>query len=333
MATAATPQGANFLTFTSTDYNDPTKHQVRVQGTHDNNLVTNSTTVTLTSASPQMETDVLVDVLDIDQQAFALNPSTPLSIPEGSSATFTVALAFVPTATVTAQFTSDSAALPVSPASFDFTPTNWNKPVTVTVSAPVDKNNVSETGTISIASSPTSPAAPTATVTAKVVDSTTVISYGWPAPPAFTETVGLRANAVIAYKIHIDATNLDTYGIDVPVAACAYRMALYNDNGNKPDTLVGTVTSQFPATNLVNGVNIIDVPDVQLATGDYWLALRVSATTNVAATSQTTGRRCNADFDIVGLANNWPASFGVSDPTTGCTQASLLNIWITTYHQ
>ncbi|HEX8106527.1 MAG TPA: hypothetical protein VF516_02315 [Kofleriaceae bacterium] len=335
VATAATPAGANFLTFTATDYNDPTKHPVRVQGTHDNNLVTNSTTVTLTSAAPQMETDVLVDVLDIDQQAFVLTPGTPLSIPEGTSATFTLALAFVPTTTVTAQIASDSAALviPASSSSFDFTPTSWNKPVTVTVSAPVDKNNVSESGTISIASSPTSPTVPTATVAAKVMDSTTVISYGWPAPPAFTETAGLRASAVIAYKIHIDATNLDTYGIDVPVAAGAYRMALYNDNGNKPDTLVGTVSSQFPATNLVNGVNIIDVPDVQLATGDYWLALRVSATTNVAATTQTTGRRCNADFDIVGLANNWPATFGVSDPTTGCMQASLLNIWITTYHQ
>jgi hypothetical protein len=320
--------GANFLTFTATDYNDPTMHQVVVSGTQDNNLVTNSTLVKLVSGT--LETDVNVDVGDDDHQAFVLSQTTPLSIPEGGSKSFTVALAFQPITTVHATISSTDGALLIAapnPATIDFTTANWQTPVTVTVNAPVDKNAMSETSTISVTAAPI----PTVSLTATVVDSTVLEVDGWPTP--FTGTISERPSAVIAYKIHIGTTTLDSFGIYVPLAAGSFRMALYADAGNKPGTLVGPVTSQFPATPLANMFTIVDVPDMPITVGDYWLALRVSATTNVGGTSGTLGRRCVADFDIVGLTNNWSSDFGVSNPATGCGDVGLINIWINTYHQ
>jgi hypothetical protein len=320
VATAEGPGGANFLTFTQADYNDPTMHQVTVKGSQDNNLVGNSTKVRLVSGT--LETDVNIDVNDDDSQAFTLSQTAALTIPENASRTFTARLAFVPTATVHAVFSSTSSALQVSPPFADFTAANWNMPVTVTVTAPVDRNNLSETGTISATAAPI----PTASFTATVADATVIETQGWPTP--FSATRGERASAVIAYPVHIGTTTLDLFGIYVPNASGAFRMALYADNGNKPGALVGTPTSQFSTTTLVNGINIVDIPDVSITVGDYWIALRVSATTNVGA-STATGRRCSADFDIVGLANNWPADFGSSS----CADTGLINIWTTTYHQ
>lgn len=331
VATASSSTGANFLTFTDTDYADPAMHQVFVQGTNDNNLVTNSTIVKLISGT--LETDVNVDVTDDDRQAFSLSSTAALSIPEGGVGSFTVKLAFLPTAPVHAVLSSSmQGPLPVTPAFIDFDATNWFMPVTVQVKPPIDSNNVSETATISVTAAPI----PAVSVTATAVDATQIDMPGWPGgppplPAPFTGTFTVRPSGLFAYKIHIVTSNLDSFGIYVPNASSAFRMALYTDVGNKPGDLVGVQSAQFPITTLANGVTIVDIPDVPLTVGDYWLVLRVSANTNVGATpaAGATGRRCLADFDVVGLGNNWPTSFGSST----CADFNLLNIWTTTYHQ
>lgn len=320
IATAATASGANFLTFTAADFNDAAAHQVIVRGTGDSNLVTNSTVIRL--AAGTLQSDVQVDVRDVDHQAFVITPGTPLTIAEGGVGTFTVALAFQPTAAVRVNVTSnDPMHAPVSQPTIDFTTTSWQTPVTISVRPPTDNDADGATATISITSSPI----PAASVGVTVTDPTLIDHPGWPTP--FDQTFSLRRNAVIAYKVRINASTLDSFGIYVPNATAAVRMALYRDNGNLPGALVGTPAQQFPATPLVNGTTLIDVTDVALTAGDYWIAVRVDASTSIGS-SATTGRRCISDFDINGLANPWPVTF--DSPT--CGDAGLLNLWTTTYH-
>lgn len=323
VATAATPTGANFLTFTATDYNDPTQHPVIVQGTQDNNLITNSTTVKLVSGT--LETDVAVDVPDDDTQAFALSQTMPLTIPEGTPRTFTVALAFQPTAAVHVTLTStNSTAVPVSPSTLDFSTINWQTPQTVTLSPPTDTNNASEPATISV----TAPGIPTATLMVTVMDTTQINNYGYPAPPAFSGSFAMQQGQVIAYKVTAPTSTLDTMSVYVPTAAADFRMALYTDNGNTPGALVSA--AQFLRRTLVNGANTVDIADVPLSAGSYWIALRVGGPTGLSAGDATQiGVRCTRTFNINSLDDAWPVNFGTAD----CVNTNLFNFWITTYHQ
>jgi hypothetical protein len=318
------------LTFTPQNYADATVHQVTVTGTHDNNLATDLTSILLHEPT-LVDVTAPVSVTDVDRQAIVLS-TTALNIPEGTSGTFSAKLGFDPGTTVTLTVAdTNPTSLPIDKTQLTFTGGaggTWATPQVITVSPPIDTNNVSETATITLSGG----GAAAQALTATVMDTTVVTTYGWPAPPPFQGAVSLRVSSVNAYKVHIASSMLDTYGIYVPAAAGDFRMALYADNGNQPGTLVGVQTAQFAARTLVNGVNIVDIPDVAIADGDYWIAMRFSATTNVAATATTPptlGRRCAADFDIVGLANNWPVNFG----TSTCADFNLLNIWVTTYHQ
>lgn len=323
VATVASSTGANFLTFTATDYNDPTMHPVVVSGTQDTNLVTNSTTVKLISGT--LETDVAVDVLDDDTQAFVLSQTTPLTIPEGTTKTFTVALAFQPIAAVHVTLTSTSStSVPVSPATLDFSTTNWQTPQTVTLSPPTDTNNVSESATISVAAT----GIQTATLMVTVMDATQINNYGWPAPPAFAGSFAMQQGQVIAYKVTVPDSTLDTMSVYVPTASADFRMALYTDNGNTPGTLVSA--AQFLRRTLVNGANTVDIADVPLSAGSYWIALRVSGPTGLSAGDATqTGVRCTRTFNINSLDDAWPVNFGTAD----CMNTNLFNFWITTFHQ
>jgi hypothetical protein len=324
VATVASSTGANFLTFTAADYNDPSAHLVFVHGTDDNNLVTNSTTVKLISGT--LETDVAVDVTDADHEAFVMTPTTPLSIPEGGSRTFTVALAFQPTAPETATLSSTSAALTVMPGSIDFTTANWQMPITVTIGAPVDTNNVSEMGTISVTST-MGPAVPAVSVTASVVDATQINTYGWPTP--FQATTSILQGQIYAFPVTVPTSSLDSFGVYVPTAAGNFRMALYQDSNGRPGNIV--TGAEFSARPLANGATITDITDVAIPAGTYWIALRVDATTNIGAGGTTQiGSRCLRNTDIPNLGANWPSNFGTCDFNP---MGSLFNLWITTYHQ
>ena len=329
VATVAAAGGANFLTFTPTDYNDASMHQVTVTGTQDNNLIGNSTVVKLIAGT--LETDVNIDVRDDDTQAFTVSQTMALSVPEGGNKMFTARLAFQPQTTVTALFTSSDAALQVSPPSADFSPTTWNMPVTVTITAPVDKNNTSESATISVASSPTSSPVPTASFTATVADATVISTLGWPAPPRFTGNTSMNQGQVIAYPVSVPTSSLDVFGVFVPTASGDFRMALYSDNGGVPGTQVSG--AQFTRRALTNGANVTDISDVNLTAGTYWIALRVSSTIGLSSGDPSlnqTGLRCVRQLNIPNLDDVWPVNFGTAD----CfPNSNLFNFWITTYHQ
>ena len=90
-----------------------------------------------------------VIVIDDDIRGVTISEST-LSVNEGSTVTYTVTLVTQPSGNVTITPTSgDSDAVSVEPARLTFTPSNWNTPWTVRVTAEVDDDTANETVIIS----------------------------------------------------------------------------------------------------------------------------------------------------------------------------------------
>jgi hypothetical protein len=309
------------ITFTPADYNQP--HAVTVHGVHDGNLATNTTSVRLFESTIGM-TDVPVSVADVDHQVIVLSTTT-LTIAEGGMGSFGVSLMFDPGTTVTVSLAdTNSTSLPIDKSSLTFTTANFTTPQTVTIHPPVDSNNVGETATITAsgASAPTP-----ATLMAMVTDGTTLIQYGFPTP--FSNSSALPLGPVVSYRIHVDATSsLDSFGVYVPVANGDYRMALYDDSGSGPGSLV----AQMPVrTTLVNGSNTGDItPDPLIPVGFYYLAIRTGQTTAIGfSDTSVTGTQCIRTVNLTSLDDPWPATFG----TATCSVTRLLNLWINNYHQ
>lgn len=308
------------LRFTSADYATP--HAVTVRGADDNNLATNTTAIRLAEAS-LTTVDVPVSVSDDDTQRFVVSV-TALGVAEGTTKTFDVSLAYDPGTTVTGSVaSSNAAALPATPASLSFTSASYATPVRVTVAPPVDSNNVSETATITM-SGCGAPVA--ATVAATAADATVLHQFGWPMP--FTESGSIPSGTVVAYRVSVSATsNLDSFGLYVPIASGDYRMALYANNG-APTTLV----AQMPVRRaLANGVNTADItPDPVIPAGTYWLVLRVGQSTAVGySPAGVTALQCIRNIDLPNLDDPWPSNFGAAS----CTTDRVLNLWTNNYAQ
>jgi len=309
------------LTFDGSDYG--THKTVTVTGAEDQNLTGDNTTIRLSSASIGT-VDIPLSVPDNDTQQLVVTP-TSVSVPEGSSAQFDVSLKYDPGASVNVGVSSSNpTSLPVSPTTIPFDSGNYSTPVHVTVSAPVDSNDVGETATITVST----PGVTSKTVSASVQDKTTILTYGWPTP--FAGTVSLPQGLVVAYRVHVDATaNLGQLGVYVPTANGDYRMALYADAGNTPGALV----AQIPVrTALVNGANNYDfaAPQPQITAGYYWIALRLGQQSAVGyGDASQTGNQCIRNVDLPNLDSDWPATFG----SAACTVDRLLNLWIRTNHQ
>jgi hypothetical protein len=170
--------------------------------------------------------------MDASTQRLVVTPTT-LAIPEGSMRTLVVLLGAEPAAPVVVNLASTNAgSVAVSPGSITFTGGpggNWSTPVQVAVSAPVDKNDVSETATIMVSGDT---AGDPVAVSATVQDATVLKQYGWSAPPAFTDSLGITGNFLAAYQVTIDSdTNLDAFGVfsRLEVKDSLYRIALYRD--------------------------------------------------------------------------------------------------------
>jgi hypothetical protein len=329
VATAASSTGANFLTFNDTNYNDPTMHQVVVQGTEDNNLATDLTMVKLVSGT--LETDVPVEVPDNDTQQLVVTP-TSLTVPEGRTGTFDVSLKFDPGTTTMVMISDTNAtALPVSPTSITFTggPTGtWATPVHVTVSPPVDTNNVAETAVITVRGG----GAPDVAVNASVSDPTTVASYGYPpVPMQFGGSVTVAAGTVIAFKISVPVTTtLDSFGVYIPGGTGDFRMAIYADAAGAPGSLVAAMPQRQSIVAGANIGNLIpDSADPAIQVGTYWVALRIAQSTALTQSTTTAGNDCFTTVTIGNLDAAWPNPFGAHQ----CGTDNAVNFWINTYHQ
>ena len=107
--------------------------------------VTANENVIITLNSPDADqTDVTAAVQDDDTQKIVLTPNA-LSIPEGTSGELTVELAYQPEQDVTIGFAaSNPTALSFQPTSIRVTPTNYNVPQVVKITAADDLNVANE---------------------------------------------------------------------------------------------------------------------------------------------------------------------------------------------
>ncbi|HNI94514.1 MAG TPA: hypothetical protein PL169_00510, partial [Leptospiraceae bacterium] len=132
---------SNLLTFTFADWNIP---QTVTMNTVDDLSVQATETVTV-SLGPTTNyagidpADITVTLTDNDSAGFTVTPISGNTTESGGTATFTVRLNSLPTASVTLPLgSSNTAEGTVSPSSLTFTTANWNTPQTVTVTGADD---------------------------------------------------------------------------------------------------------------------------------------------------------------------------------------------------
>ena len=103
-----------------------------------------------TTATGLTVTGTTTTIVDDDERGVAI-PATTLTVPEGSTATYTVVLTSQPTATVTVtpSRSSGSGDVTFNPASLSFGTGDWNTAKTVTVSAAQDDDAEDDEATLS----------------------------------------------------------------------------------------------------------------------------------------------------------------------------------------
>ena len=149
------------LTFTTFNYN--TAQTVTVSATQDNDETNGTATITHTATSTDSDFNGLaiasVSATEADDDTPGVTLSkTSVSVPEGSTATYTVVLDTTPTHAVTiavAKQSGGDADLTVAPASLTFSTTTWSTAQTVTVSATEDDSDDTD-GTATITHTATS---------------------------------------------------------------------------------------------------------------------------------------------------------------------------------
>ena len=142
---------SNALTFSTGNWNIP--QTVTVNAAEDNDASNDTATIahTVSGADYGSVTAASVDVIvtDNDTRGVSISKNT-LSVGEGGTVTYTVALATEPSGNVTITPSSgDSGAVSVSPASLTFTPSDWNTTQIVSVTGVPDGNVMDESVTIS----------------------------------------------------------------------------------------------------------------------------------------------------------------------------------------
>ncbi len=136
------------LTFTNANWKDG--ETVNVNALEDNDAVDNEITLTHQASGGDYgsvdEVEVTVSVTDDDEATLTVNP-TELSIDEGGSKTYTIALSSQPSGNVTVTITGESGEITINQTSWTFTPTNWNSK-SVTVRAGEDGDVANDTATL-----------------------------------------------------------------------------------------------------------------------------------------------------------------------------------------
>ena len=147
--TGAVTVSPSSLTFTTTNY--ASVQTVTLTAVEEEDGADESVTVSNTASGGGYTAsgDVTVAV-DDDDQGLTLSVSDVLSLAEGSTETYTVALAAAPSADVTVAVSSgDTGAVTASPASLTFSTTNYSTARTVTLTAVNDADGADESVTVS----------------------------------------------------------------------------------------------------------------------------------------------------------------------------------------
>ncbi len=227
--TAVATVSTSMVTFTPANY--AIDQAITVSGVEDADIVTSVTTIEFTSAD-LTTTSLPVQVADNDVLGITTSASS-LSLVEGASGTFTVALSQQPPGNVSVTVTSGNGAVAtVGPSPLQFTPATWNTPQTVTVISVADDDVANGSTSISLMATGLT----TRTVAVNVTDDDVQALLTTPASTvAVTEggttTVGVR----LAYR---PAT-------DVTITAATGNAAVATASGGLTFTPANYATTQF----------------------------------------------------------------------------------------
>ncbi|MBF2755456.1 MAG: hypothetical protein ISN29_09405, partial [Gammaproteobacteria bacterium AqS3] len=135
------------LSFHSTNWQ--VNQTITVHTAEDDDAAPDSATITL-SGNGMVTRKIGVSVIDDDSLDIAVT-GAPLALNEGGSGRLMVSLTAAPLQTTTVTPSSDYAGVTFSPATLDFTTTDWGSPQTLTVSAREDADAGDEKAEISLA--------------------------------------------------------------------------------------------------------------------------------------------------------------------------------------
>ncbi|MBF2755724.1 MAG: hypothetical protein ISN29_10785 [Gammaproteobacteria bacterium AqS3] len=249
-----TPATLNFSTS-----NWSTAQTVRVRAAQDGDTDDETATINLAGARITAAS-VSVSVTDDDAVGLTLS-ATSLRLDEGASTSFTVRLAAQPPSARSVTLASTNTDVTVTPATLNFSTSNWSAPQTVTISAAQDTDAVDDTATINLTGANITAASASVTVTDDE-DSTSVLSV---------TTIALEVNegssttfqmALGTKPSNPRVVNLTSTNPDVTVKPTVLNFSV--DNWNVPQTV--TVSAAHDADD-VNDTATINVTGVRVFHG------------------------------------------------------------------
>jgi glucose/arabinose dehydrogenase len=280
------------LTFTSANWNQ--LQVVTLAAAEDADADADTAAFTVSAQGLGAET---VQVSSIDNNGARLVLSTTsLTLDEGGSATFTVALSKAPASpvTVTVARTAGDADITVSGgASLVFTSDTWSAPQTVTVTAAEDADNVRDTATITVAAA----GSDARTVSVSVRDND-------PAAPLITSTPLTSAVVEAPYRYDVDADGLPAPTFSLGSAVSGMDIDAATGLITWTPAVVGTVEVVVRASNGVS-------PDAEQA---FSITVKVDEPPQVVLTRPTQDERVSSPRGEF---------FGDCVDDVGCTKAEF----------
>ena len=307
---AGIPPDPPELTFTPTDYGNA--KLVTLTAGEDTDVANDVETLRLTASGAEYAgavTDVKVSIIDKDQAGIVANPSI-VPIAEGTSATFDVTLSAAPSADVTVAITgytgTDLAPIPPNPDRLTFTPTDYGKAQTVTLTAGTDPDIIDETETLLLTASGAgyTGVKTNVTVTISDKDAGSII-----APAALTIAEGSTG----AFKVSLSNAPSE----DVTVAITGYTGTDLAGIPPSPDELTFTKTNYGDAqtVTLTAGVD----PDII----DNKVRLKLTASGAEYAGMETSIAVTIKDKDAGSIIA--PAALTITEGSTGSFDVWLSN--------
>ena len=143
------------LTFTSSNHS--TAQTVTVAAGQDDDALDDTDTITLSAAggitAPAATKALTITDDDKPSGTIQVTPAGTLSIDEGESGSFSVSLSVAPSAPVTVSLSKTNSDVTLTPASLDFTVSNYSTAQTFTVAAGQDEDPLDDTDTITLSAS------------------------------------------------------------------------------------------------------------------------------------------------------------------------------------
>ena len=230
--TSAVTVGQSTLTFTTTSWNTPQTVTLSAQqddgGANESVTIAHSAATATSSEYTNVTSDFTATVDDDETPAITLS-TTALTVPEGSSADYTVQLATEPEGgSVTVAITGAADGITTNPTSLTFTAANWNTARSVRVTAATDPNGENEQAMLTHASSGGEyDDATDVVLTATATDSDT------PSLAVSTTTLTVNENGTNTYTIRLNTQPSATVTVTVGGASGTVTVDTASTSGNQ----------------------------------------------------------------------------------------------------